>query len=290
MGESDNRADAPYISADRWHEELQRAGFVGIHKKADEAEIYMTSIIASVASPRHLDHGTVNVLCHSKKHPWIIELAQKLKDAGFSVAWCTISNPPPPNEDVIFLLDIEEPFLYQMTQHRYEQFQKYISSCTSTRVLWATCNSQTLCQNPRYGLTLGFARTMRVEYEMDFATVELDNFDQKSQATLVEIYRKFQRDRFETNDTVDYEYAIKDGVAHIPRYRWSSLSQNLLEDAARDEPRTLTIEQPGILESLTWVEKAMAPLGEQDVEIDIKFVGMNFRVTHSCPFLGWNMN
>ncbi|KAJ5583788.1 hypothetical protein N7450_006452 [Penicillium hetheringtonii] len=277
MGESDNRVDSPYISADRWHEELQRAGFVDIHEKADEAEIYMTSIIASVASPRRLDHGTVNLLCHSKKHPWIIELAQKLKDAGFSVAWCTISNPPPPNEDVIFLLDIEEPFLYQMTQHSYEQVREYISSCTSTRVLWATWNSQKLCQNPRYGLTLGFARTMRVEYEMVFTTVELDNFDQKSQATLVEIYRKFQRDRFETNDTVDYEYAIKDGVAHIPRYRWGSLSQNLLEDAARDEPRTLTIEQPGILESLTWVEKAMPPLGEQDVEIDIKFVGMNFR-------------
>jgi hypothetical protein len=283
MGDGDNRADAPYISAERWREELQRAGFVGVHTEADEAEIYMTSIIASVPSPRGLDSGTVNILCHSEQHPWVIGLAQKLKDAGFSIFWCTIADPPPPNEDIISLLDMEEPFLYQMTKYRYEQVQQYISSCRSTRLLWVTYNSQMLCQNPRYGLTLGFARTMRVEYEMDFATVELDDFDQSAQVALVNIYRKFRQQRFQGDDTVDYEYAIKDGVANIARYHWSNLSRNLLEDAATDEPRTLTIEQPGILESLRWIEKAMLPLGEQEIEIDIKCVGLNFRVRHTAP-------
>lgn len=284
MGDGDNRVDVPYISVERWNEELGRAGFVGVQAAADDEEIYMTSIIASIAPPGNTEESTVNILCHSKRHPWVTAFAKRLKGAGSSIRWCTIAESPPANEDVISLLDVEEPFLYSMTKERYSKIQQYLLSCTSTRLLWVTHGLQMLCQNPRYGLILGFARTMRAEYQMDFATVEVDEFDHRAEDALIGVYQKFQQQRFQGEDTVDYEYAIRDGVVHNARYRWSHLSQNLLEDARPDAPKALVIEQPGILESLSWVEKKLPPLGDNEVEIAVRCVGLNFRVRDTFPF------
>ncbi|CAI7596917.1 unnamed protein product [Penicillium manginii] len=171
---------------------------------------------------------------------WVAEFARKIEAAGFIVQL------PPINEDVISLLDVDEPFLYSMAHSRFAQLQQYLSSCTSTRILWVTRTSQILCPDPRYGLILGFARTMRAEYQMDFATVEVEEFDRNPEDALIDIFLKFFQQRVQRDETLDYEYAIREGVPHVPRYLWTHLSKNLLEDAAPHAPKTLTLEQPGI--------------------------------------------
>lgn len=279
IDDKDNRVDAPYISVDRWRSELQEAGFESFHSAPGEAEIYMTSILASLPPLFHKEGSTVNMLYNLQRPQWAIQVAERIEALGFPVRWCTISEPPPANEDVISFLDFEKSFLYSLTKTELVQLQQYLSSCTSTRVLWVTRCSQMRCPDPRYGLTLGFARTMRTEYEMDFDTIEVEEFDQSSEIAVVEIYKKFQQQRFREDETVDHEYAIQDGVIHIPRYHWSSLSKNLLEDPSPAGPKTLTVEQPGILDSLKWIENELPPLEKDDVEIDVKFVGLNFRVS-----------
>jgi hypothetical protein len=115
---------------------------------------------------------------------------------------------------------------------------------------------------------------------MDFDTVELEELDQVSEQAVVEIYQRFHQQRFQKGETVDHEYAILDGVVHIPRYHWSNLSENLLGDPSPASPKTLTVEQPGSLDSLKWIENDLPTLGRDEVEIDVKFVGLNFRVRH----------
>ncbi|KAJ5662751.1 hypothetical protein N7462_011677 [Penicillium macrosclerotiorum] len=237
IGEHDKRVNAPYISVDRWRSELQEAGFENFHSAPGEAEIYMTSILASIPPLSRSEGSSVSILCNSQRPQWAVQVAERIEALGFPVRWCTLSEPPPANEDVISFLDNEEPFLYSLTNTQLAQFQEYLSSCTSTRVLWVTRSSQMRCPDPRYGLTLGFARTMRTEYEMDFDTIELEEFDHISGIAVVEMYRKFQQQRFRENETVDHEFAIQDGVIHIPRYHSK----------------------------------------KDDVEIDVKFVGLNFR-------------
>ncbi|KAJ5168895.1 uncharacterized protein N7482_004489 [Penicillium canariense] len=278
IGESDNRADAPYISVERWTAELRAAGFEGIQAAAGETEIYMTSIVASLPPlSQDAKKSVVNILSHPEKNRWATNFANRIETFGFSVRWCTISEPPPANQDVISLLDLEEPFLYSLTNYQLTQLQQYLSSCESTRLLWVTRSIQMRCSDPRYGLTLGFARTMRTEYEMDFATVEVEDFDQLAEDSLVEIYQKFQQQRVYRDKTVDHEYSVQQGVVHIPRYHWSDLSKNLLEDASPEASKTLTVEQPGILDSLRWIEHTLPALGADEVEVDVKFVGLNFR-------------
>lgn len=244
----------------------------------------MTSILASLPPLSYSEEGTVNLLYNLQKPQWAIQVAERIEALGFPVRWCTISESPPANEDVISFLDIEEPFLYFLTKTELAQLQQYLSSCTSTRVLWLTRSSQMRCPDPRYGLTLGFARTMRTEYEIDFDTIEVEEFDQASEIAVVEIYRKFQQQRFREDETVDHEYSIQDGVIHIPRYHWSNLSENLLEDPSPAGPKTLSVEQPGILDSLKWIENELPPLEKDDVDIEVKFVGLNFRVSYFTYF------
>ncbi|KAJ6044919.1 uncharacterized protein N7446_003115 [Penicillium canescens] len=278
MGDNDDRVDVPYISVERWDEELRKAGFAGFDTVTEERDTHLTSIISSVAPSQHTEEGNVNILCHSKEHHFVTEFAQEMTAAGFIIRFCTIADPPPIGEDIISLLDVEDPFLYSITQDGYSQLQSYLSSCTSMRILWVTHPLQMVCEKPNYGLILGFARTMRVEYQMDFATVEVEAFDRDSHRSLIEVYRKFQQQRLRSpEEPLDYEYAIRGAVVYISRYRWSHLSQNLLEDATPDAPKTLTIEQPGILESLKWVEKSIPALGNDEVEIDVNYVGLNFR-------------
>jgi len=284
MGDHDNRANAPYISVERWKQELHKAGFVGIYAAADEPEIYMTSIVASLPPPRPTEKRIVNILCHSQKIPWITGFAQRMNEAGFVVRWHTLAEVPPVNEDVISFLDVEKPFLYSIARTQLAQLQQYVSSCASTRILWVTRASQIHCPDPRYGLILGFARTMRAEYQMDFATVEMEEFDRSGENALVDIYLKFHQQRDQTDTTLDQEYAIREGLPHIPRYSWSHLSESLLEDATPHAPKTLTIEQPGMLESLRWIGHKLPSLKEDEVEIDVKCVGLNFRVSNAWVF------
>jgi hypothetical protein len=119
---------------------------------------------------------------------------------------------------------------------------------------------------------------------MDFDTIEVEGLDQTSEGAVVKIYRKFQQQRFQKDETVDHEYAVQNGVIHIPRYHWSSLSENLLEDPSPAGPKTLSVEQPGILDSLKWIENELPSLEKGDVEIDVKFVGLNFRVREFSSF------
>lgn len=281
IGEEDNRIDAPYISMDRWRSELQKAGFENIHSAPGEAEIYMTSILASLPPLLHSQKRTVNLLCNLQRPKWATNIAERIKALGFPVRWCDLSEPPPANEDVISFLDVEHPFLNSLTGTQLAQLQQFLSSCTSTRVLWLTHSSQITCPNPRYGLILGFARTMRAEYEMDFDTIEVDEFDHNSEIIVVEIYRKFQQQRFRTDERMDHEYAIQGGVIHIPRYQWSNLFENLLQDPSPTGPLTLAVEQTGTLDSLKWIENELPTLDKDMVEIDVKFAGLNFRVRHS---------
>lgn len=266
---------------DRWRSELQKAGFENIHSAPGEAEIYMTSILASLPPLLHSEKHTVSLLCNLQRPKWAINVAERIMALGFPVRWCDLSDPPPANEDVISFLDVEEPLLHSLTSTQLARLQEYLSSCISTRVLWVTRSSQMTCPNPRYGLTLGFARTMRMEYEMDFDTVEVEELDKISETGVVEIYKKFQQHRFRADTTMDHEYAIQDGVVHIPRYHWSNLSENLLEDPSTAGPKTLAVEQPGILDSLKWIENELPTLDKDAVEIDVKFAGLNFRVRHS---------
>jgi hypothetical protein len=79
----------------------------------------------------------------------------------------------------------------------------------------------------------------------------------------------------------DREFAV-DNVIKIGRYQPFSLEEEAVQRTKADTgmAKRLEIGKPGLLETLRWVEGGLTKqLGDHEVEVHTRAVGMNFRVS-----------
>lgn len=182
-------------------------------------------------------------------------------------------------DTIISLLDLEGPFFDNISENRYSTLQRYISGCVdTTRILWVTKETQISCEDPRFSLVLGFARTMRYERGLDFGTFEIDRFDSVASDALVTVYEKFKNQKRDSTLNPEYEFALHDGTVHIGRFHWMSLPDQLLAAPDKDAPKKLSIGAYGVMDTLQWIQVEQYQLEKDQVEVDIQYIGLNFRV------------
>jgi len=208
----------------------------------------------------------------------VSELEALLIHEGFKVDYCTILQDPPPHQDVISLLDLDRPFFDDIPAEIFEAFKRFIGILKSTGVLWVTKSIQIGCDDPRYALVLGMARTLRSEFSVDFATLEIDNINSNTWGIMLNVFDKFQK-RNKDNVDPDFEYAISNGVVNIGRFQKVSLSQQLSTMSKESTNKRLEIGSHGLLQSLRWVDQKPSVLTSDQVEIETRAVGMNFKVS-----------
>ncbi|GLI78239.1 type I iterative PKS [Penicillium ochrochloron] len=283
IGDKDSRGDEPFVSPERWSIELQNSGFTG------------TDLVVYDYEPPHCTNATmvaticedepqpkmVTLLCPSLENEHIDSVERHFKSLGYDVQLCSLQSSPPPEGDVISLLDLEGPFLAQISEPDLLAFQKFITDSQTTGILWVTKSAHLNCTDPRYALVLGLARTIRSELAIEIGTFEIGECDQASWKALESIYREFRaRDKTSTTST-DYEYVCQGGKVLTSRYKRCTpgeilalRSGNRSSDAVR-----LRIETFGRLGSLAWVplDRAGCLHGDQ-VEIDVHSTGLNFKV------------
>lgn len=197
---------------------------------------------------------------------------------GFRVDFCTINQLPPANQDIISLLDLSAPFFDSISSEELSAFQRFIGSLKSG-ILWATRSSQVGCKDPRYSQILGTARTIRSELLIDFATFEIDIADDFALEALSKVFFKFQRRTKGPEIDPDWEFVLFERVIMIPRYRWVSVLEQLSVVSKEELPRKLEIAKPGLLHSLQWVQGTPIMLKDDQIEVEICAVGLNFRVS-----------
>jgi hypothetical protein len=127
-------------------------------------------------------------------------------------------------------------------------------------------------------LVIGLARTIRSELSLDFATLELQNLDSATADATLAVFRKFQGRSPSADYNVEPEFAVHDGVIHTGRYHWISASDELEQVLQDHDPKRLTIGRYGLIDSLLWVQHESTALPADVVEMDIRCVGLNFRV------------
>lgn len=230
---------------------------------------------------RALENGStkerINLLYYSAIGEWGRNLEKQLLQEGYVVNWCTLERTPI-GQDIISLLDLEGPFFHNISEEDYGAFQRYLSVSNTSRTLWVTQSAQMRCEDPRFSLVLGLARTVRHEMMLDFATFEVDKFDSAAGTALIQVYRKFQGQKDHDWIDPDYEFVLQNGVVHIGRFHWVSLTEQLLCSPEPTTPKTLKIGTYGIMDTLSWSQTEMPQLLEDEVEISIKYIGLNFRV------------
>jgi hypothetical protein len=235
-----------------------------------------------MASPRPLagPPKRVTLLLDTVRIPLIDEVRTTFLDQGYELDECNIMQAPPPDQDVVSLLDLSGPFLYDVNAEKFGHLKQFISSMGSSGMLWVTKPSQIECEDPRYSTILGLARTVRTETQVDMATLELDKTNQSGLDALVKVFGKFSC-RYRGSESEldpDYEFAFKDDTIYVSRFSFVSVKNALLAPVRDHTPRKLDISRRGFLQTLQFVQYDPAPLHGDCVEVDMRAVGLNFKV------------
>ena len=271
------------MSSKFWNSELLKAGFVGIEVDTYNGEMsnYLSrTLISSVPLQDHLHDSTVYLLCHDKmsSHAWIEQVEDHFFQHGIRTQRLLTSDQIQPKQHIISLLDLDSPFFSHISEKNWKALQQLIENFH--QILWVTELVEFDCENPDFSLVMGVSRTARQEQEVAFGTFQVDNFDSVTAEALLKISRRFfkAKDRSGLVD-MDYEFALHHGTIYIPRVQWSSLADKLLQDADIKSPIKLEIESYGTLDSMHWAEDISTQLpSENEIEVDVQFVGLNFRV------------
>jgi ubiquinone/menaquinone biosynthesis C-methylase UbiE len=281
-GAADGRVQEPYVSTDAWKAALVAAGFneAAVAPGSDTPLQENTIIIAKPLVEEKTIGQEVTLLCPSGDSS-AQQLSEILTKQGLVVNQCSPDEIPAPGQEVLVLLERDEPFFENITATQFENFKQLVDGAGDAGIFWITRPSQTQCVSPAYAQVVGAARTIRSEMAVNFATCEVDEID-TSLEQIASVFTRFLARDDERCEWLhpDYEYAIKDGMVHIGRYYPFSLSQELLT-ANATEPIVLDSKKPGLLNALTWSRRVAKPLLGDDVEVDVYAGGLNFRVSHS---------
>lgn len=286
-GGEDGRADEPIVSIERWDQELRAAGFEGIEAAVpdDDNPLYATiAHITSVVPVPKEPEREITLLHNGEKFEFAHLLAASLESDGHRVYWrnlCDLQGVQDQvqGQDVIAVIDVEQPFFQDISKQSYASFMAYISQLKEHGVLWLTRSAQIHCSNPAYGLVLGLARTMRMEMSLDFWTAELQHLDPATVDATACIARRFLARPRGLGASVDCEFAVHNGIVHVGRYDWSPIVADLLPTLAEDDPKELAVARLGMLDSLHWVQRASPVLQEDEIEVSMRCTGLNFRVS-----------
>lgn len=308
LGAKDGRTAEPYISPERWHQELQAAGFKGtdvtVYDNDSPFQINAT-ILASVDQPSTNGLPLTNGASKSQQRVTFLHhggeitsleyhYAKEFEANHFAIDWLTLESPPPADQSIVVTLELEEPFLDAISEQRFDQLIAWVAALQhGQRVFWLTrCTQIGSGNDPRFALILGLARNIRTEMSVAFATIEID--EPQSSAACQIVTRLFRdlssRKQIEGNLTdPDYEFVISEGVPHVGRFHWVSVNDELRKadsTTRTTHERSMSIEvkitrleigTPGLLQTLRYVAREVPDLKPDEVLVRVSATGLNFK-------------
>lgn len=272
------------MSPKRWNEELEATGFSGTDVVVldDDSPYQLNAYIASTAvQPIEsvASAADVTLLYAAFKHEFACQLAARLTQDGTRVHWSQIgAKDHVVGRHVISTIDLESPYLHDITKADYDALLAYVTT-TKSDMLWLTRAAQIQSLDPRYGLTIGFARTIRTELALRFSTLELQNLDSGAVEATIAVFLKCQRYSASADFDAEPEFVLHNGIVHIGRYRSiRPRDESQVLSSSKGRSRRLVIGQYGLIDSLRWVQDQPPMLEAHEVELDVRAVGLNFRV------------
>ena len=186
----------------------------------------------------------------------------------------------------ISLLEVDDPALRDINESDYRCLQKLVAS--GAKWLWVSRLGRSE-EPPSQGIMDGLSRVLRTEDPMlILVTLELH-------ATQVDTCVNYINSVFKatllniTNHSFEPEYKEISGLLHCKRiveersldYHVSSQTspkQTKTFELMRGPPLTINVTSPGLLDSIQLVEddQALLPLAQDQIEIEVKMVGLNF--------------
>ncbi|OIW29210.1 hypothetical protein CONLIGDRAFT_715584 [Coniochaeta ligniaria NRRL 30616] len=210
---------------------------------------------------------------------------------------------------IISFLELDKPWLQDVSESDFSRL-KHLFQTASGGILWVARGASST--RPELSLFQGLARSLRAEDESGrFVTVDLsglppseynDNHAVADAATIVKLYAQIFVEKRQPSDS---EFVEKDGMLWIKRLVpdhktnqrvaqrtrkitpapevWDIVGRQQQHQEKQEEKRTLKLqaETIGTIDSLLFAEQeepaAQQDLAPDEVEIEVKAVGLNFR-------------
>ncbi|KAK1988400.1 type I polyketide synthase [Colletotrichum cereale] len=283
LSEEPTRNMSPNVSKETWDEVLRDTGFSGIDFEigdCEDAQYQCSSIIASTAvATKKLPTEVSVVYTGSVPEAWNKKLVEAvLEKTGISVTIEHWETAQPENKMYIFTGDMTGPFLDGLDQVSFDRLRQLLLH--SRGMLWLSNGSAIDAKTPAYAQTYGLLRTLRQEdaskryIHLDFDDVGHGPWTSDKIFNIVHVLEQAFDENIEL-DNMDWEYAVKSSMLHVPRVIPDETNIKSLE------PEQRPFNQPG--ESLVWdysesiftkKGRVSAPLPSETVEVEVKAFGV----------------
>lgn len=318
LGKDDFRYPEPYIDGQRWCEELRKVGLsrtsviydgylnnniIAMSDVEDDLVTGSRNIVLLVSSSAHAEEAKLGASQPTR------DLQDALIEAGYNVKRIPLDHaslqPLSHNQYVISALDLTNPFFSLLDQTQFEQFQSFIKQVKQSHgsIFWVTGACQAGAVDPRFAPVVGVARVLRTELDIDFALLEVPQSEWVSKLAIIapRVFKEFQHERrliepiyaddkqsakYQDRDggtNPESEWAHVDGRILIGRYHFVNINEELNTKISRQSMlnrpvRKLEQHKPGLTSTLCWKAIEALPLGNDEVRVTVKAVGLNFKV------------
>ncbi|KAK2806488.1 Type I Iterative PKS [Emmonsiellopsis sp. PD_5] len=298
----DVRKWSPLLAPSQWTDFLRRSGFSGVdleipNSRYPEMERITTMLSTAVEDAEVHRGNDVIILCPSAGVEY--DLASEIKAelvGSLGMASCTLMQPQDlqgkdvTNAICLSLLELENPVLSEISEQDFKDIQRLFSTCK--KLLWVTGDP---AARPEFSMSTGMIRTIRWERDAESPNITTlaiaDRASSLAKQVLDSILKIF-RYQFTIGPGKhnNAEYLVRSGLTYTNRIhnhekatdflmsQFSTPTPEMIPWKDVGRPIKLNCGAPGQLDKLQWVtDTSYTPLlGDNEVEIDIQAVGLNF--------------
>ncbi|GKZ27179.1 type I Iterative Polyketide synthase (PKS) [Aspergillus brasiliensis] len=307
VGEEDGRKWGPVLTESEWNEALLRAGYTGVNAClpdwTDPLDHFLSVLVSSITPPEVKRVPTEVIIIGPESPSEELErlsskLERSLRGRGAVVSAATLKEAALAgdieNKSFLALLECEpeQPLLADISPEDWNALKTIILQ--SADITWVSRGATNSSESPFANLMTGMARSIRAENpQVALTTLDIDAEapmdTTENVESMIEIF--IQGGSSKHSPRPDWEYAIRNGRAMVQRILMEKGMNDLIatynvapkaENAPfkqEGRPMTLSIGTPGRLDTLQFVDdpSPQEPLKEDDVEIEVKGVGLNFK-------------
>lgn len=304
LGEEDGRLNGPEMFEIEWDCRLRRNGFDGLEWsfRDREDEGWSSSVMISRATVQQdmiTSAEKVIVVASQIEGPFVQKLSKMFAESARAVQHISLGDVPRlAPEDLatakcIVAVELDQPLLSTISHEEFEAIKRIILTARST--FWLTRGGAPLeCSTPEHSMFTGLARSIRGEEPgINLVTLDLDPGSPET-VWIDSIVRVMKLQDQEHNN--EHEFVERGGALQVSRVVPDERLSILLSSAAQDGTATIDEEQPtsqplrqngrplkmelaktGDLDSFVFRDDdgVSAPLGSDQVEIEVKAVGLD---------------
>ncbi|EDN96879.1 hypothetical protein SS1G_01807 [Sclerotinia sclerotiorum 1980 UF-70] len=306
-GINDGRQDTPILSVSEWNDVLLRASFSGVEVSATDFEGPAGScdLIVSAYNPTSGDLKyeikiLVGAALSGAESPskniqsFASDAFLHFQKQGLTTSFSSWSQPEPEDSGLYLVIDCSDnPLLVNPSQ---ETFRKITRLATQgARILWVSIpkDSDNFSANAETSLISGFARVARMENErLKFSTLDVQQaYSSQKTAILTIISEIIMRLGAVNKYPEESDYIFRDDQIYIPRLIPNDFLNAVVtshtynpqfelgEFRQLDRALKLHVEAPGLLDTMVFRDDELkdSPLRDDEVEIQVKACGVNFK-------------